>query len=222
MLGAVSGAQPHPEPQPTSVWAQYAKGDDAAPAPPAPAGPAGPTGPPEPRGCLPTFLVAVLMFAIAFSGAIAFAAVESDPLPIVEVDGPVSIQPLRGWEFVSRSEDGTAIFLSQGSGSLTVEVITVEATPDEVLEATFASWESEPETQLSTGAREAVETAPGIVGVRASYGGVFPEVEYPVEGELTVVAGGGVLVVFDAWAGEGELRLVLDEIRQMIAGTTYS
>jgi hypothetical protein len=207
MLGAVSGAEPQPQP---SVWAQYATGGG------------NPASPSEPRGCLPTFLVAILMFAIAFSGAIAFAAVEDDPLPVVHVDGPVSIQPLRGWEFVSRSEDGSAIFLSQGSGSLTVEVLTAAGTPDEVLAATFAGWAIDPETQLTAGAREAVETAPGVTGVRAPYSGVFPEIEYPVEGELTVVTGGGVLVVFDAWAGEGELRLVVDEIRQMIAGTTYS
>jgi hypothetical protein len=206
MLGAVSAAEPQPQP---SVWAQYAKRSEER-------------APTEPRGCLPTFVVAVLMFAIAFSGPIAFAAIEDDPLPVVHVDGPVSIQPLRGWQFVSRSEDGSAILLSQGSGSLTVEVLTVAATPDEVLEATFAGWEEDPETQLTTGGREAVETAPGIPGVRAPYSGVFPEVEYPVEGELTVVTGGGVLVVFDAWAGEGELRLVVDEIRQMIGGTTFS
>ncbi len=210
MLGAVSGAEPQPSP---SVWAQYATRDDNRDVPRALR---------EPRGCLPTFIVAVLMFAIAFSGAVAFAAVENDPLPRVEVSAPVTIQPLRGWEFVSRSEDGSAILLSQGSASLVIEVLTVAADPAEVLEATFEGWEGDPETQLSTGVREAVETAPGIVGVRASYGGVFPEVEYPVEGELTVVAGGGKIVVFDAWAGEGELRLVLDEIRQMLAGTTFS
>lgn len=192
-----------------SVWAT------ASEKPPAPKGPA------EPRGCLPTFLVAVLMFSIALSGGIALAAVEGGPAPVVHVAGPVSIQPLPGWEFVSRSDDGNSVLLSQGSGSLLIEVVEGAWSPADLLEATFESWEADPEAQLTTGVRESVETAPGILGVRAPYGGTFPGIEYPVEGELTVVEGGGVPVIFDAWASEGELSLVIDEIRQMIAGTTY-
>lgn len=177
--------------------------------------------PAEPRGCLPTFVVAVLMFSIALSGGIALAAVEGGPAPVVHIAGPVAMQPLPGWEFVSRSEEGNSVLLSQGSGSLLIEVVEASSTPADLLDATFESWEADPEVQLTTGVREDVQTAPGVPGVRAPYGGTFPGIEYPVDGELTVVEGGNVRVIFDAWGGEGELSLVIDEIRQMIAGTTY-
>lgn len=168
----------------------------------------------QPRGGLATLAVLLIMLGIVGLGYIAQDAVAGLPPRPVEVTAGVVVTPLEDWEFGGRSEDGTAVLLSQGDGSLGVEVrpgTDVAA----VLAALRAEWtgseavtasEIEPVTNLRN----------GQAGQRFAYSGTFEGVPAAVEGEVTAYAGRGIVVLFDGWSGLGSFRNVKSDIEAMI------
>jgi hypothetical protein len=170
----------------------------------------------QPKGWLATLAVLVIMLGILIGGFVAQEAVANEPPKPVSIGGVV-LTPPTGWDFAGRSEDESTILLTNGSGSLAISVVpgtdVVQA-----LAAKRAEW-------LSTGTVTATEPEPVTInysraGRRFSYSGTFEDVPTPVEGAVTGIAGNGVVVLFDGWAGIGGYKLVSDEIDNMIAAAT--
>ncbi len=172
----------------------------------------------QPRGCLATLAVLVIMVGIVGVGFAAANAVADIPNQPVTVSDGVSLVPPPDWEFQGRAEGQDTILLSRGNGSLAV---TVTQGSDHV-----AALDSLREEWTATGTVSAgdIREAAGAHGTnpaaRFAYSGTFPELASAVEGEVTGVAGTSVVVVFDGWADVGEFASVADDIHAIIAGTT--
>jgi hypothetical protein len=202
----------------------------AAPPPPQPAsapttGTPPPPPPPQPvaakarqpKGCLAVIVVGLVMVGILVGGAFASDALANLPPKPVSV-GPVSVVVPNTWTFEGRGEDGNAILLSRGNGSLGVAVLEgTDATA--TLEEMRAEWESTG-TVTTSDIQPVPDLRPGETVQRFAYTGEFEGLAGPVEGEVTAVAGDGFVVVFDGWSGIGDYVTVRDEIETMIGGAT--
>jgi hypothetical protein len=167
----------------------------------------------QPKGWLATLAVLVIMLGILIGGFVAQNAVANEPPKPVSV-GDVVLTPPAGWDFAGRSEDESTILLTNGSGSLAISVVPGTDVV-QTLDAKRNEW-------LRTGTVTATEAEPVTIGYsragrRFEYSGTFEDVPTPVEGQVTAIAGNGVVVLFDGWAGIGGYRVVSDEIDGMIA-----
>lgn len=164
-----------------------------------------------PKGWIATLVVALLMIGIVGGGFVAENAVANEPRHQVDVQGVV-ITPMAEWEFAGRSDDGNTILLTNGSGSLAIEVV-----PGTDVVAALNSKRDEWE---STGTVTTADPEPVTVGSRSGYRldytGTFEDVSTAVEGTVTGIAGNGRVVLFDGWAGEGQYPTVSDDIDAMI------
>jgi hypothetical protein len=171
----------------------------------------------EPRGCLATLAVLVIMIGILVGGVAADGAIADQPPRRIEVSDGVTITPPPDWEFGGRSDDERTILLSRGNGSL---AITVGSGTDvlSALNALRDEW-------LARGKVTAVEVGPvasvrpGATAYGFGYSGTFPDDAAPVEGEVTGFAGTSVTVVFDGWTGFGDYRDVRDEVNEIVRAT---
>ena len=168
----------------------------------------------EPRGCLATFAVLVIMVGILAAGVAADSAVADAPPRPIDVSDGVTVTPLPDWEFGGRSDDERTVLLSKGSGSL---AITVGDGTDVVaaLDAVRSEW-------LATGTvtaepvGQATSARAGAAAFGFHYSGTFPDQAAPLEGEVTGYAGTSLTVLFDGWADFGGYRNVSDEVAEMI------
>lgn len=172
----------------------------------------------QPRGCLATLAVLVIMVGIVGAGFVAANAVADIPNQPVQVGDGVSLIPPPEWEFQGRAEDQDTILLSRGNGSLAISV-TQGTDHLAALTALRDEW-----TATGTVSAGDIRDATGVHGsnpaARFVYSGTFEELASAVEGEVTAVAATSVVVVFDGWADVGEFASVADDIHAIIAGTT--
>lgn len=172
----------------------------------------------EPRGCLATIAVLVVMLGIVGAGFVAQDSVADIPNRPVDVASGVTVVPPPDWEFQGRADDQDTIVLSRGNGSLAV---TVSEGSDERAALTMLRDEWTASGTVSAGE---IHDAPGVHGAlpaaRFTYSGTFSDIASAVEGEVTAVRGTRVVVVFDAWADVGDFANVRVDIGAIIAGTT--
>ena len=172
----------------------------------------------QPRGCVATLAVLVIMVGIVFAGFVAQDAVADFPnLPVQVADGVV-LTPPPDWEFQGRTDDQDTILLSRGNGSL---AITVTEGTDERAALTSLRDEWTASGTVSAGEiRDATGVHGTLPALRFTYSGTFEELASAVEGEVIAVRGTSIVVVFDGWADVGEFAGVADDIAAIIAGTT--
>jgi hypothetical protein len=167
----------------------------------------------QPRGCLATLAVFLVMIGILVGGAYAANALAQVPQGPINV-GFVSVQPLEGWEFGGRTEDGNTVLLSRGTGSLAITVYP-DKSAVQALSDTRAEW-------VASGTVTASETTFDLSvrsgAPRFGYTGTFDDIATVVEGEVFAIDGTGYAVQFDGWAGTGEYIGVRDDIVYMING----
>jgi hypothetical protein len=173
----------------------------------------------QPRGCLPTLIVFLVMIGIVGAGYVASDALANEPPKPVSVSHGVSLVAPWDWEFGGRSTDGNTVLLSRGDGSLAVTVVEGEDATT-ALNDLRQEWEADGTVTTSeitpvTGLRPADQET-----LRFAYSGTFPDLASSVEGEVTAVAGNGIVVLFDGWASQGDYVMVRDEIATMIQGAT--
>ena len=172
----------------------------------------------QPRGCLATLAVLVVMIGIVAVGFYAQAAVADIPNQPVTVSDGVSLVPPPDWEFQGRTDDQNTILLSRGNGSL---AITVTPGGDHVaaLNTLRDEW-----TQSGTVSAGHIREATGVHGSKPAaafpYSGTFADLASAVEGEVTAVRGTSVVVVFDGWADVGEYAGAADDTAAIIAETS--
>jgi hypothetical protein len=182
---------------------------------------AGLARPAPPKGWLATLVVLLVMVglvALGFAAAIAVAKLPDKPITVE--DGVVVTIPSL-WEFAGRSDDGSAIQLTRGSGNV---VIAVDQGTD--VAATLKTLHDQAAAGGSVAVGDIVAVtdvrngAPGTL--RFAYSGTVPgsDVGGPVEGEVTGIPGAAVTVVFDAWAAKGNFVAVRGDVLSIIDETT--
>jgi hypothetical protein len=198
--------------------------------PPQPDQPEAPPPPPTERKWIPTLSVFVLVVVVSLGGFIVGgeagqAVTEPGPEPnvaAIEVVPGVFVPPVSGWEFVGPLEGEIAGGrITRGSATLDVFEGSLEGsgvTTNEDLFFLYIFDILQPQaSQLRYTEQLETVTVGAHTAARGYYVGTFSGVSSPVEGEVTAVTlPSGVGVIFDGWASEGQLGVVIEEIRTMI------
>ena len=184
------------------------------------------------RRWLPTLLVALVMSITVLGGFVVAGTLPEPELQAVGLGGIVTVHPLPGWEVVHRerislpspsggTQPGEFAQLTRGSGAL--DLVALPGIGGDALELAdlYASEVlSDQLERLSVSDRvQQVLLRNGLQAVRFGYIGSEPQSGSPIEGSVTVVVSpSGNGVVFDGWAFQGQLELILEELAAMIEG----
>jgi hypothetical protein len=179
------------------------------------------------------FLVLLVIVVVLGGGLVAAASVaddaggviprggEGDGAP-VEVAPGVSVPVASGWS-QQEPPSGIAARFSRGSAILDVFVFPGSGTEEDLYRSYVEHVLRAGATALQTGEPQPVQLGDGTPAARGGYLGTFEGVASPIEGELTaVLTSDGRGVVFDGWAGQGQLAPVLEEIRAMVDGSAVA
>jgi hypothetical protein len=181
------------------------------------------------RRWLPTMLVAAVMSVTVLGGFVVAGALPEPPVRAVPLAGVVTIHPLPGWEVVLREGisipsaaevlSGEFAQLTRGSGA--IDVVAVPGVGGGALELAdlYAGQVLSSQLErLSISDRvEEILLRNGLQAVRFGYIGSEPQSGSPIEGLVTAaVSPSGNGVVFDGWAFQGQLELIVEELAGMI------
>jgi hypothetical protein len=204
---------------------------------PSPQPPAGAIAPPavEPRGGplparawlggldpatrRPTFIVAAILAGFFFGSQILNEALparaEDQVLPgnPVAIGENATIVPLAGW-VLSRFDDSAGLRLEKGTVAVDLFPGTSPNAGD-LLETYFQQVLGEQATEITTSETETASSATGTAA-RFNYQGLFAGADGAIEGEVTAIAAAGQGVIADAWAPQGRLESLLDEVHVMV------
>jgi hypothetical protein len=200
----------------------------AAGTPDRPDVPAG-TGRPM-RRWIPTVIVALVMSFTVLGGFVVAGALPEPNVRPITLGGVVTVNPFPGWEVVHREHvtvpvppggavSGEFAQLTRGSGALDVVALPeVDGTALELSDLYAGEVLSRQLERLSVSERvEEILLRNGLQAVRFGYIGSEPESGSPIEGSVTVVVSpSGNGVVFDGWAFQGQLELIVEELVAMI------
>lgn len=185
-----------------------------------------------PRRWLPAGLVALVMSVTVLGGFVVAGTLPVPDVQAVALGGVVSIHPLPGWEVVHREEvslpsasggslSGEFTQLTRGNGALDLLALPEVGGGALALADLYAGevLSHQLERLSVTDRIEQILLRNGLEAVRFGYIGSEPQSGSPVEGSVTVVvspAGNGV--IFDGWAFQGQLELIVEELTAMIDG----
>lgn len=166
------------------------------------------------RRWLPLILVSALILVVSGGARTAAQVTAGTPGPPVTVGGDVRIQPLAGWDLEQSDDDGARfhrgpvlldVFVGppdpQGAASLAQRYV------DSGLRASLA--------HVSVGEPGTTTIAGGVPAVRFGYVGITTD-GVPIEGVVVAANGAHGAAVFDAYAPQGALATVADDLRTMI------
>jgi hypothetical protein len=150
----------------------------------------------------------------------------------VALEGVVTVHPLPGWEVAHRDQvslpsasgevlSGEFTQLTRGNGALDLLALPEVGVGGLALADLYATdvLSHQLERLSVTDRIEQILLRNGLEAVRFGYIGSDPQSGSPVEGSVTVVvspAGNGV--IFDGWAFQGQLELIVEELTAMIDG----
>jgi hypothetical protein len=187
---------------------------------------------PSSRRWLPTGLVALVMSVTVLGGFVVAGTLPVPDVQAVELGGVVTIHPLPGWEVVHREEvslpsassgivSGEFTQLTRGNGALDLLGFPAVGGGALALADLYAGevLSHQLERLSVTDRIEQILLRNGLEAVRFGYIGSEPQSGSPVEGSVTVaVSPGGNGVIFDGWAFQGQLELIVEELTAMIDG----
>ena len=172
------------------------------------------------RRWLPTGLVALVMSVTVLGGFVVAGTLPVPNVRSVALGGVVTVHPLPGWEVAHREQvslpsasggiiPGEFAQLTRGNGALDLLALA-DLYAGEVL--------SHQLERLSVTHRvEQILLRSGLEAVRFGYIGSEPQSGSPVEGSVIVtVSPAGNGVIFDGWAFQGQLELIVEELTAMI------
>jgi len=181
------------------------------------------------RRWIPTGIVALVMSFTVLGGFVVAGALPEPKVQAITLGGVVRVNPLPGWEVVHRepvtlsvpaggAASGEFAQLTRGSGALDVVALPgVGGTALELADVYAGEVLSRQLERLSVSERvEEVLLRSGLQAVHFGYIGSEPASGSPIEGSVTVVVsptGNGV--VFDGWAFQGQLQLIIEELVAM-------
>lgn len=184
------------------------------------------------RGWLPTGLVALVMSVTVLGGFVVAGTLPVPDVQAVALGGVVTIHPLPGWEVAHREEvslpsasgvilPGEFAQLTRGSGALDLLALPEVGGGALTLADLYAGevLSNQLERLSVTDRVEQILLRNGLEAVRFGYIGSEPQSGSPVEGSVTVaVSPAGNGVIFDGWAFQGQLELIVEELTAMIDG----
>jgi hypothetical protein len=184
------------------------------------------------RRWLPAGIVTLVMSTTVLGGFVVAGTLPEPEIRPVALGGFLTVHPLPGWEAVHREDvtiptpagsvlSGEFAQLSRGNGAL--DLLALPGLGGEALELAnlYASEVLARQLErLSVSDRvERIVLRDGHEAVRFSYIGSAPESGSAIEGSVTVVvAPSGNAAVFDGWAFQGQLELIVEELAAMIEG----
>jgi hypothetical protein len=187
------------------------------------------------RRWLPTVIVALVMSFTVLGGFVVAGALPEPAVQAVPLGGVVTIHPLPGWEVVLRERisipsasgalSGEFAQLTRGNGALDVVAVPgVGGTALELADLYAGEVLSRQLERLSVSERvEGILLRNGLQAVRFGYIGSEPQSGSPIEGSVTVIVStSGNGVVFDGWAFQGQLELIVEELAAMIDNADIS
>ncbi|HLB39890.1 MAG TPA: hypothetical protein VJM84_05505 [Actinomycetota bacterium] len=169
------------------------------------------------RRWLPAAAVTALILLVAGGARTVADATASDAGPPVRVGAVAQIQPRPGWDLETRSDDPPAARLHRGPVLLDVFALPPDAAGAISVARRFVDEALRPGLAQVTVGEPAATRVGEVEAVRFGYVGVTRD-GVPVEGVVTVASGPSVSVVFDAYAPQGELVTVAEDLRAMIDG----
>lgn len=206
-------------------------GDPTATPPPPPAAtPPPPPALPKERTWLPLLGVIVLIIVVGFGGFVVAGEPrqvagppDPDPLNRIDVIQGVTIAVIPGWEVIDRYQQPVeggevdAVRLSSGTASIDVLAGTYDGSAEDLhllyVEQVLLPYADQLEISHQL---ETFTTDQGHQGVRGFYLGVFPDVQAPIEGEVSaVLTPEGLGLITDGWTVEGQLGQAIDATRAM-------
>jgi len=172
------------------------------------------------RRWVPVLIVAALILLVAQGAQTVADATAGATEPAVTVGPTVQLQPRPGWDLVTTSSDPPAARLQRGSVLLDVFAYPAEPAGPVAVAQRYVDEALRPSlAQVSIG--EAAETmlAGGVPAVRFGYVGITRE-GVPLEGVVIAAAGPSASAVLDAYAPQGELATVAEDLHVMFDGAT--
>ena len=183
------------------------------------------------RRWLPAGIVALVMSTTVLGGFVVAGTLPEPALRPVTLGGFLTVHPLPGWEEVHREDvtipsptgglSGEFVQLTRGNGAL--DLVALPGLGGEALElADLYAGEvlaRQLERRSVSDRVERIVLRDGHEAVRFGYIGSEPQSGSAIEGSVTVVvAPSGNAAVFDGWAFQGQLELIVEELSAMIEG----
>jgi hypothetical protein len=167
-------------------------------------------------------VVGVILTTVMGGYLVAGALSEPAGAP-VGFPGVVRLRPLSGWGYAGEDTSGGIPYLrlTRGNGNLDVVAIAGYGGDASSLARDYVDQilDAQLERLRVSDRFEQVRGPNGLSGTRFTYVGVVADTGSSIEGEVTaVVSPDGDGVVFDAWAPEGLLSFIADDVRTMIDG----
>jgi hypothetical protein len=203
---------------------------------PPPARPDAPPGAARPgRRWLPTLIVLAVIAATVLGGFVVAGALPATEARPIVVGGTVTVRALPGWTLVRRERTtlpeptGGAVpaaftQLTRGSGALDTVALPGLGVDLDTLAILYRDQvlAGQLERLSVSSTLRRVTLRNGLLGERFSYIGTEPGSGAAIEGTVTVVVNRstGDGAVFDGWGPEGQLRLIADELDQMVETAT--
>ena len=176
------------------------------------------------RRWLPVLAVLLVILGVTGGARLVAAALRSEPGGPVGIEGVVAIEPRPGWleepSLRTDGDGGAARFvLVRGTASLVVTGVDGFGDGPHVLASEYAAGVLEARfVQVTIGTPAPVTVGMGLPGVRFGYVGLTAD-RVQVEGVVTAATTPqGAATVFDAFAAEGDLAGVADDLQAMIDG----
>jgi hypothetical protein len=184
------------------------------------------------RRWLPAGIVALVMSTTVLGGFVVAGTLPEPEVRPVALGGFLTVHPLPGWEEVHREDvsilsptggslSGEFVQLTRGNGALDIVALPgFRRDPVELADLYAGEVLARQLERLSVSDRvDRILLRDGHEALRFGYIGSEPESGSAIEGSVTVVvAPSGNAAVFDGWAFQGQLELIVEELAAMIEG----
>jgi hypothetical protein len=184
------------------------------------------------RRWLPTGLVGLVMSVTVLGGFVVARTLPVPDVQAVALGGVFTIHPLPGWEVAHREEvflrsasggilSGEFTQLTRGNGALDLLALPEMSGGAFALADLYAGevLSHQLERLSVTNRIDQILLRNGLEAVRFGYIGSEPRSGSPVEGfVIAAVSPAGNGVIFDGWAFQGQLELIVEELTAMIDG----
>jgi hypothetical protein len=165
----------------------------------------------------PAAVVTGLILLVAGGARGVADAVAGPAGPPVAVEG-VRIQPEPGWDLEATSDQPPRARFHRGAVQLVVLAVPAAGSDPSTIAERYVTEVLRPDlASVTIGDASSGALVAGTPAVRFGYVGITRG-GVPIEGVITVATGSSAAGVFDAFAPQGELGWVADDLRTMIDG----
>jgi len=170
------------------------------------------------RRWVPTLIVTALIVVVAQGARTVADATAGAAEPPITVGSALTLQPRPGWDVVSATAVPPAARLHRGPVFLDVFVYPAASDGPGGVAARYVEEALRPSlAQVTIGEAAPATLAGGVPAVRFGYWGITDDGIW-LEGVVIAASGSSASAVFDAYAPQGELPTVIEDVRAMVDG----